>query len=330
MKRDAVAVLGGGAWGTMLAQLLSYNNPRVLQWVRDRAVREEISTHRTHTRALSGLTLSTRIEPRADILEVAKSATVLVIAVPSRSFRDVVRQLGDVVQGDQVIIWGTKGLDENSGLRMSEIVAEETCVRQLGALCGPAYADELKLGQPGALVIGSRFEWVVKHVQTLLGSEQMRVYGNDDLLGVELGTSFSTIIALVCGMAHGLGMGAGLKSVVLNRGLAEISRLGVAMGAQGETFTGLAVLGDMTAAVMAGVSRSFRLGERLARGDSLAVALLQVGPAECVPTTRVAAALAVQHKVEAPLIGAMYKLLFEGLRPQDLIRGLMTRRSTYE
>ncbi|MFM7201431.1 MAG: NAD(P)H-dependent glycerol-3-phosphate dehydrogenase [Myxococcota bacterium] len=330
MKREPVAVIGGGAWGTMLAHLLSINNSNVKQWVRDAAVREEMLLRRTHSRSLPGLSLSPRIEPLADLDAVARSAHVLVVAVPSRAFREVMRRLGDTVQGDQMVIWGTKGLEEGTGRRMSEIVLEETCVRMVGALAGPAYADELKAGQPGALVIGSRFESVVERVQKLLSSEQLRVYGNEDLMGVELGSGLSTIIALVCGLAQGMGMGAGIRSVVLNRGLVEITRLGQAMGADEATFNGLAVLGDMTSAVMAGISRSHRLGEKLAQGLSLQEALQRIGPAECVPTTRVAFRLVKQYKVEAPLIEAMHAMLFEGQPHSLLLKGLMTRRSTYE
>lgn len=330
MKREPVAVLGGGAWGTMLAHLLSYNNERVLHWVREEPIREEIARHRTHTQALPGLTLSDRIFPEKDLETVVRSADVLVIAVPSQSFRDVVRRFSDVVQGDQLVVWGTRGLEEGSNLRMSEIVMQESCVRLTGALAGPAFAEELVKGQPAALVIGSRFDAVIQRMQTLLGSHQVRVYGNQDLLGVELAGAFSTIISLACGITSGLGFEAGSRAMVLTRGLAEISRLGVAMGAEPETFIGLTALGDLIATVLAGASRSYRLGERLAKGEGLAQALEAIGPAECVPTSRVAAALIQRHKVEAPLMLAMHGLLFEGRQPAELVKALMLRRSTYE
>lgn len=330
MSRAAVGVLGGGAWGTMLAQLLSHNTPQVLQWIRDPAVREEVQRSRTHPRALPGLQLSARIEPVADLESVVRRSETLLIAVPSRAFREVARAVGAVIQGDQHLIWGTRGLEEGSGARMSEIVRQETCARLTGALGGPAYADELKSGQPGALVVGSRYDAVVQRTQGLLSSPVLRVYGNTDLLGVELAGGLSTIISLVCGLSAGLGYGAGIRAVVLNRGLAEISRLGQAMGAQSDTFMGLAGLGDMSAAVMAGVSRSYRLGERLARGGTLEQALRAIGPAECVPSTRVAWSLVQQHRVDAPLIEAMHQLLFEQASPDKLVRALMTRKSVYE
>lgn len=330
MSRVAVGVLGGGAWGTMLAQLLSQNTPTVLQWVRDPAVREEILRERTHRRALPGLALSERIEPQSELDTVVRRSETLIIAVPSRAFREVARAVGVSLQGDQHVIWGTRGLEEGTGARMSEILREETCARLVGALGGPAYADELKSGQPGALVVGSRFDAVVQRTQALLSSPVLRVYGNEDLLGVELAGGLATIISLVCGLSAGLGYGAGIRAVVLNRGLAEISRLGQAMGAQSDTFIGLAGLGDMSAAVMAGVSRSYRLGERLATGTQLDQAIRAIGVAECVPSTRVAWSLVQKYKVEAPLIHAMHQLLFDGASPDKLVRALMTRKSIYE
>lgn len=330
MKREPVAVLGGGAWGTMLAHLLSYNNPRVLHWAREDEVREEILRSRTLSQALPGLTLSERIQPEKDLEYVVRSADVVVIAVPSQSFREVVRRFSDVVQGDQVVIWGTRGLEEGSNARMSEIVMQESCVRLTGALAGPAFADELIKGQPAALVIGSRFESVVNRVQRLMSSRQVRVYGNEDLLGVELATAFSTVISMAFGVTSGLGFEAGSRAMVLTRGLTEISRLGVAMGAKADTFVGLTALGDLTSTLLSGAPRSYKLGERMAKGESMAEAVKAVGPAECVPTAKVAMSLIQRYKVDAPLMQAMYALLYEAAQPGELVKALMTRRSTYE
>jgi glycerol-3-phosphate dehydrogenase (NAD(P)+) len=213
---------------------------------------------------------------------------------------------------------------------MSEIVMQETCVRQVGSLGGPAYVEDLGRGSPGAAVIGSRFESVIARVQGVLASERLRVYGNTDLLGVELGGALMTVIILACGMARGLELGPAITAVVINRGLTEITRLGVALGAQAATFQGLSALGDLVAAALSGESRDFKLGERLARGETLAAALEALGLAESVPTARVALDVAARARAEVPIIAAMNRVLVEGVHPREIIRGLMIRRNTYE
>ena len=330
MKREPVAVLGGGAWGTILAQLFSHNVPRVPLWVRDAELREELITTRTHPRALPGLTLAAGVVPTDDLEAVVRGAELLILAVPTPAFRDLARRVGEFAQGDQILVSGAKGLEEGTGARMSEILIDETCVRRVGALAGPAYAGEMARGAPGAAVIGSGFQAVVERVQLRLASERIRVYGNTDLLGVELGGALTNIITFACGISDGLELGNGIKAVVLDRGLAEVTRLGVRLGAQASTFHGLSVLGDLMAAALSGESRNFRLGVLLARGCSLQEALEQAGPAECIPTTRMALELAQREGIETPLVSAMAKVLFEGVAPKDMIRELMRRRSIYE
>ena len=330
MTREPVAVLGGGAWGSMLAQLLAVNNERVQLWVRDAALREEMIRTRGLSPGLPGVTLSDRIQIREDLEEVGRGADVLFLAVPTPSFREVARRLGDVVEGDQMLISGARGLEPDTAARMSEVLAQETSSKLIGALGGPISVEDLNRGSPGAAAIGSRFEAVVTRVQFLLGSERLRLYGNRDLLGVELGGALSTVMTFACGLSHGLELGAAVKAVIINRGLAEISRLGVALGAQAATFQGLTGLGTLVAAALSLEGRDHRLGEMLAKGETLESALATLGPAECVSTTKMALELGARAKVELPLTAAMGKVLFQGVKPKEIIRGLMVRRAIYE
>lgn len=329
MKRKPVAVVGGGAWGTMLAQLLSNTQEEVPLWVWDPALREELSSRGTHPH-LQGFARAAHVQVTDDLKGLVSSAELIFVTVPSVAFREVVREIGDVIVGDQLLVASTRGFEERSGERLSQLILQETPARLVGSLAGPTYADELARGAPGAAVIASRFEFVVARVQAALASERIRVYGSHDLLGLEVGGAFSTLLSLACGMAHGLSLGAGGKAVVLTRGLSEITRLGVAMGADAATFQGLAVLGEVMAAALNGQGPDHIIGERLARGADLAAATAGLEDIECISTARVALEKATARGVDVPLIAAIGRVLFDGVSPRAIIGELMRRRSTSE
>lgn len=334
MEREPVAVLGGGTWGATLAHLLALNHDHLRLWVGDRDFRRPASGRHDRGGANGTIPGSERVEETDDLALVARGADLLFIAEPSHVFRDVARKLGDLVEGDQILISCTKGLEAPGGARMSEVLLEETCVKRVGALGGPAYHEDLERGSVGAAVIGSRFDGVIGKVQTVLSSRRIRIFGNSDLMGVELGGALAKIFALLCGIIDGLELGASVKAVAVDRGLTEISRIGAAMGARAETFTGLSALGDMVAVAAGCSGRDHRLGLELARGVALEDALRSAGaPAECVPTTRTALELAERFNVSRiPLIKASAEVLFEGTPPGQVIEKLMTlkMRNEYE
>jgi len=329
MEEYAVAVIGDGSWATILAQMLTHTHDKVRLWVEHEAVCQAIRTHHRHEAVLPDVRLSGRIVPTTELAEAAESQLIFV-ALPSSSFRSIVSRLGAHLGADQVLVSCTKGLEEAAGARLSQILMQETCVLQVGVLGGPAYAAELGSGQPSAVVIGSRFNRVVVQVQAALASEQLRVYGSPDLDGVEAAGAFSTLIILAIGMAHGLRLGAGVKAVVLARGLAEITRLGAPFGIEASTFYGLAGLGDLVGAALSTTRPEHRLGEALACGSTVEAATQEVGHTECIPMARVVLDTARHHNIDLPLMGAIGDVLLKGVSPQDIIQGLMTRRSVYE
>ena len=333
MKREySVAVLGGDPWGLAIADLLAENYAHVPLWVRGDALRGHIERERRHPALRASKALNERVDLREDLEPLAREANVLFIAIPSRHFREVATLLGPHVEGDQFLISVTRGLEKNSGLRMSQIIREETCALQVGALGGPASAEELLAGRPGAVVVGSRFDALNQCVQHSLGSERLRVYGNRDIAGVEMGGALANIMIFACGVARGIGTGAGAEALIVTRGLAEVGRVGHVFGADSETFDGLAFLGDLVAALLRGKTADYRLGLAIAKGRSLSEALEEVGEAECVDTARVALQLALEKDPEnpPPLIQAMNRLLFEGISPEVIVHGLMTRKAMNE
>ena len=321
--RDPIAVLGSGTWGITLAQLATFNQDRVRMWTGDAGLRnrEPVGVDSPLLEARWG---RGHVEPVADLERVVRGADTILVVVPTGLFRAVAGLLGDFVQGDQAVVACVKGLEAPGEARMSEIVAGETCARQIGTLGGPADHQDLRRGGVGAAVIGSRFSNVIRRVRTGLGSERLLVFGEHDLVGVELGGAFAKVLALINGIVDGLELGASVKAVVVDRGLAELSRIGAACGARRETFFGLACLGDVIAVAASGQGRDHDLGRRLGAGTPAEKALAAVGAAESVPTLKMALALAKRHDIrEVPLLRATASIVFDGASPRDAVTRLM-------
>ena len=239
-----LTVLGAGNWGTTLAHLIGQNGYPVRLWARSPAAVAEINERHTHERYLSGMSLSANIEATSDLDEAVRDAELIFIVIPSQAFREVCAQIGAVVRPHQLAVHATKGLELGSYKRMTEIISEETCLRQLGVLSGPNIAREMCAGKPAGTVVASRFPRVVELAREVLRSKQLRVYGNTDVVGVELGGTLKNIIAIAAGMATQMELGENAKALLITRGLSEIARLGVALGADPMTFSGLAGIGD--------------------------------------------------------------------------------------
>lgn len=329
---DRTAVLGGGSWGTTLAHLAAQTgDEEVLLWLRDAEVVREVNERRTNRRYLGDVALARRVRATTSLEEAVKGTRLVIVAVPSGAFRGVCAQAGEFVTGDQVLLSATKGLEPATFVRMSQVISEETCARKVGAISGPNLAKELIAGQPSATVVASRFKEAIVVGAKLLHSRALRVYGNPDVKGVELAGALKNVIAIGCGVAQGLGFGLNVRSMLITRGLAEVQRLGVKLGAEPLTFSGLAGIGDLLATCSSELSRNFRVGLGLARGKALQAILDELGEcAEGVNTTRVALELARSVDVPLPITEGVGRLLFSGATPASVLDDLMTRAARYE
>lgn len=321
-----VAVLGAGSWGTTLAMVLADNRHTVRLWARRPEQVDEITETRRNPRYLPEVDIPDAIDVLGDLEAALASADMIVLAVPSHTVREVCAA-GRFPDG-ALIVNTAKGLEEGSLERLSEVVVEAAGVapERVLALLGPSHAEEVSRRIPTSVVVaGSDAEACVR-VQAAFSNEYFRVYTNDDLVGVEVVTALKNSIAIAAGIIDGLGFGDNTKAALVTRGLAEISRLGSAMGARPETFAGLAGVGDLVVTCLSRHSRNRRLGELVGGGKSLDEALAEmVMVAEGVRTTRAAVALGRRHGVELPIIETVHAVLFDGQDPQEAVAALMTR-----
>ncbi len=319
------AVVGGGSWGTTLAAHLVKTGHDVSLLVRDAARRDEMRLRRANARFLPGIVLPAglRIELAS---EAEPGAEMVVLAIPSESFRAVCRGLAPTLRNDAVLVSATKGLELDTLRRMSEVAGEEAPGRPLAVLSGPSFALEVARGQPTAVVVAAARGEVAETVQKAFANPTFRVYSSDDVVGVELAGALKNVIAIAAGIVDGLGYGQNTVAALITRGLAEIGRLGVALGGRPETFSGLAGLGDLVLTATGDLSRNRKLGRALGSGKSLAEAVREtVMVAEGVRTTRAACALAEQAKVEMPIAEQMRAVLYEGRSPREAVDALMIR-----
>lgn len=321
----SVSVLGAGNWGTTIAHLIGQNGYRVRLWARAPECAQEINQRRTNERYLPGLSLSENIDATSSLDEAVRDVELLIFVIPSQAFREVCGQVGDRVRPSQLAVHATKGLELGSYRRMTEILAEETCLRQIGVLSGPNIAREMCAGKPAGTVVASRFPRVIDTAREALRSKQLRVYGNTDVVGVELGGTFKNIVAIAAGMATEMGLGENAKALLITRGLSEIARLGVALGADPMTFSGLAGIGDLMVTCASPISRNHRVGVALARGMSLAEAVASLGMvAEGVKAAQIAHELTTKLSLRSPLLEGVYRVLYQGLSPQQGLHELMS------
>jgi glycerol-3-phosphate dehydrogenase (NAD(P)+) len=318
-----VVVVGGGSFGTSLAHLLAQLGRKMMLWVRRPELAAEINERHTNSRYLGDTALSASLRATTE-LAAARRAPVVLVAVPSRSFREVARQLGEHLGGDQVVVHATKGIEVGTFKRMSEILREETCALKIGVVSGPNLSRELIAGQPSGALVASRYEVVVRAFQTLFAGGTLRVYGGSDVVGTEVGGAFKNIIALAAGVGDGLGFGDNTKALVMTRGLSEMARFGVALGAEVMTFGGLAGIGDLMATCASPLSRNHQVGERLGKGEQLD-AILGSMPyvAEGVTTTRAVHEWASARHLDLPIVAAVWRMLYGGTTAREAVVELM-------
>jgi glycerol-3-phosphate dehydrogenase (NAD(P)+) len=320
-------VIGGGAWGTALADHLSRNDHRVMLWAREPDVAAEINAERKNTRFLSGASLHHNLVATSDLHEAACAARDFVLVVtPSQSLRGIIREVSHDLGSNALIVIASKGIEQGTLLLLNQVVEQELDEPRTVALSGPSFSAEVVAAKPTAVVAASTSDGAAREVQSALSTGRFRVYTQSDVVGVELGGSLKNVMAIATGISDGLDLGFNSRAALITRGLAEITRLGVAMGARAETFAGLAGMGDLVLTCTGMLSRNRSLGIEIGRGKSPAEALSgKETVAEGVATTDSACALARRVGVDMPIVQAVYRTLFESQPAPQAIGHLMER-----
>lgn len=322
-----MAILGAGSWGSALAFLLGSRAVPVRLWCRDPEQAARMRGERANPGYLPDQRLPDPVSPTSDLPEALRDARIVLAVVPAQALRETLRRARPHLAGAPALVIAAKGLERDTGKRLSVVAEEELgTAARLGVLSGPNLAGEIVRGIPTATVVASEDPDVIAALQPLLGTPTFRVYGNRDVAGVELGGALKNPIAIAAGISDGLGYGNNTKATLLTRGLAEITRLGVAAGGQSATFRGLSGLGDLIATANSPLSRNYQAGLALGRGASLAEAEASLGHvAEGIPTTEAACRLATSLGTAAPILEALRGVLFHGASPREAVTALMTR-----
>ena len=320
-----IAVLGDGGWGTALAVHAAQLGRRVALWSAFPEQAADLARTRQNEKFLPGVRLPDEVLVTSEAAGALDGAVAAISAVPTQFLRETVSGLAESVPPECLMISASKGLERGTLLRPSEILAELLPGRPVAVLSGPSHAEEVARGLPASVVAASAEAADAAQVQALLMGPALRIYTSEDVLGVELGAALKNVIALAAGVADGLELGDNAKAALITRGLAELGRLGAALGARAETFTGLSGLGDLVVTCASRHSRNRAVGERLGRGEKLADILASTGKvAEGVPTAEAILELAGRHGVELPIAAAVKRVL-DGAEPREEVAGLMTR-----
>ncbi|MGI8783812.1 MAG: NAD(P)H-dependent glycerol-3-phosphate dehydrogenase [Acidobacteriota bacterium] len=327
---EKITVLGAGSWGTALAVLLARSGQDVTLWVRRPGLAETLRSQRVNHDYLPGISIPENLLPVSDLAVALAGASWIVSAIPSHGVRAILTEARRSVESGAQIVSTTKGLETETLLRMSQVIAEVLSgrsIRGVAALSGPSFAIETAQGQPTAVVVASEDPQLAASAQRLFSTGAFRVYTNSDLVGVEVGGAVKNVIAIASGVLLGLGLGQNSLAALITRGLAEVGRLGVACGARPETFGGLAGLGDLVLTCTGQLSRNRSLGISIGQGLDLAAATSQTRMvAEGVLTTRATVALAEKLQVEMPITQQMYEVLYKGKSPTEGIASLLERK----
>jgi glycerol-3-phosphate dehydrogenase (NAD(P)+) len=322
---ERISVIGAGAWGTTLARMLAAEHPVTL-WAHRPEAAAEMARDGENRRYLSGHPFPPGLTVTGDDADLAEASRLLILAVPSAHVRQTLRRVAPRLPAKTPVLSVVKGIEATTQARVSEIVADEAPGRAIAALSGPNLAAEIAGGRPAGTVVGSADHVLAAEIAELLGSDRFRVYTNPDLVGVELAGALKNVIALAAGMVDGLRLGDSGKAAIITRGLAEMTRLGVAAGADPRTFAGLAGVGDLIATCMSQLSRNRRAGELLASNQSWNDVAAQLGGvAEGETTVTGALHLGARHDVELPIADQVEAVLHGGRSPLEALAALMAR-----
>lgn len=318
-------VIGDGGWGTALAMVLERNGHDVTVWGPFPEYLEEVKASGENKTYLPGVDIPASIQWTADRAAAVKDAGLVVLVVPSRFYKQVVESFKPFIPASALVVSATKGLDEKTHERMSA-VAEHVLGRPVAVLSGPSHAEEVARGIPCAVAVAAQDHAVAEQIQQLFVNDAFRVYTLDDVIGVELGGALKNVIAVAAGIGDGMGFGDNSKAALMTRGIAEITRLGVALGAKPETFSGLSGIGDLMVTCMSRHSRNRGVGERLGKGESLEQIMASMKMvAEGVWNCQAAKELAAEHGVPVPITEQVNAIVHAGKDPRQAVMDLMSR-----
>lgn len=328
---NLVSIVGAGSWGTAIAVLLARKGMDVKLWARDKELVETIINTRENTDFLPGTILPDNIQVSTDMEFCCSDSETAIIAVPSHAMRDICGNMKSFIRKEQVIVSLTKGIENDTLLRMSQIIKEFMPENEVAVVSGPSHAEEVANDIPTAVVASSEKRAVAEYVQDLFITNLFRVYTNPDIIGVELGGALKNIIALGAGIIDGLGLGDNTKAAVMTRGIVEIARLGESLGARRNTFAGLSGIGDLIVTCTSMHSRNRRAGIAIGQGKSVEEVLGSTKMVvEGIRTTKSAYQLAQRQKVEMPITQEIYNLIFNKADIRNSVMNLTTRTRTHE
>ncbi len=328
-----IAVVGAGSWGTALAAVAADKGVDTVLWARREELAESIASRHENPDYLAGVELPPSLQATHELEKAVSSASIVVIGVPSHAFRAIFRDVAEWLGPGVPVVSLTKGIEQESLKRMSEVMVEEGNLgpERVAALSGPNLAKEVAARQPSATVVACRDPDVARTLQTALMAPYFRVYTNPDLTGVELGGSMKNVIAIAAGIAAGMGFGDNARASLITRGLAEIARLGAAMGGNPLTFAGLAGMGDLVATCYSPLSRNRTVGEQIGKGRKLEEIIGDMKMvAEGVKSSKPLCAMAERHGIDAPIAQHVVRVLYEGIAPEEMVLSLMLRQAKPE
>lgn len=329
-----IAMLGAGSWGTALSVVLADNGHQVKLWSHRQELVDQMNEKKENVKYLPGIKLSAQINATADLEKAVEKSDAVIVAVPTKAIREVLQKLTLHLQEALPFVHVSKGIEPDSLLRISEMMEEELPVylrEAIIVLSGPSHAEEVGQRQPTTVTVSSKDLSQARKIQDLFMNQNFRVYTNPDIIGVEIGGALKNVIALATGVTNGLGYGDNAKAALITRGLAEIARIGTAIGANPLTFSGLTGIGDLIVTCTSVHSRNFRAGNLLGKGYKLKDVLDQMGMVvEGVRTTRAAYQLSQKMNVQMPITEALYGVLFNGRRVDEAVDSLMARGRTHE
>ena len=318
-----ISILGCG-FGAALAALWSESGHAVTAWTKFRDEVDAIKREGENKKVLPGVKLPPEINFTADISEIG-GCDILIFAVPSEFIREAAEKAAAHISPETIILSAGKGFERVSRKRLSEVLTEIFPNNQIVIMAGPCHAEEIGRGMPTTVVCASKWKDAAFYIQDNLQSESLRIYLSDDVMGCELGGALKNIIALCCGIARGMGLGDNTIAAIMTRGLAEITRLSVALGAQWQTFTGLAGMGDLIVTCSSELSRNNRAGKLIGNGMTICEAIEKIGTVEGYYSAKTALELAEEHKVPLPIIEQLCRILFEKVKPSEALKALMSR-----
>ena len=324
---QAIAVLGAGSWGTALAMLLAQNGHRVNLWSHNAKHAAAMQHERENIRYLAGLAFPATLNVCSELKNALVDVKNILIVVPSHAFRETLETLKPLIQDPHTIAWATKGLEANSNKLLHQVAREVLGNKiSLAVISGPTFAKEVAQGLPGAVTVASESHALSLEWATALHNDHFRAYTGEDVVGVEIGGACKNVIAIAAGIADGMGFGANARAALIARALSEITQLGVSLGAQAETFTGLTGLGDLVLTCTDDQSRNRRTGIALGKGQNLDTVMNEIGQVvEGVATAKEVVALAKKQKIDMPITEQVYNVLYKNASPENAVNALFNR-----